>query len=323
MISCKVNTNREFLGRALAKLVSVFLGLALYCSSAIAVDIEVVEGQPDSVGAVEQQPSSDYRAPATVYNNADVSYELDDRPVDTQTELLLQLQVLQTEVMNLRGMVEEQAHHIEQLQQRRLDDYVDLDRRISELAGSATRPTGDNPTATSQPAAPAAASPSSKPSTNVISNKPAVSKPVTAVDGSSVTTIKVGDNSEADEKGRAAYKAAYEKVKDRQFDDAKIAMVAFVGDYPEHRYVPNAYFWLGELHYHDSNLNQSRDAFNVLVESYPDHRKVPDAKFKLAKVFHQLGEPKKAKVLLESVINDHASSRVAKPARDYLDNSIK
>lgn len=295
-----------------------------------AADIEVVEGQPDVVGAGQSQRNPNYRPPTTVYRSGDSTDPLGEgRPSDTQTELLLQLQALQTEVMELRGMVEQQAHQLKQLQQRRLDDYVDLDRRISELAGqpvSVKAPTeivneAAEPVAAIQEAA-------SKTSTNKVVSTALTSTPAPAGSNNAKsvvtvnensTTIKVGD----DEKGRDAYKAAYNKVKDRKFGDAKIAMVAFVGDYPGHRYVPNAYFWLGELHYHDSDLNQSKDAFNILIDKYPEHRKVADAKFKLAKILHQQGDAKKAKVLLQSVIDEHSSSRVARPARDYLENSLK
>lgn len=302
--------------------------------TAYAVDIEVVEGQPDVVRGAPQE-TQDYRPPTTVYSSSESQNILQDRPVDTQTELLLQLQVLQTEVMELRGLVEEQGYQIQQLQQRRLDDYIDLDRRISELAGSGSA----NKTQIKQPnkavSSTGGVSSSTKvsvakvekpavvaePAPQVVSNKPVTeaTKPVVSKNEEGNTVIKAGD----DEKGRDAYKAAYDKVKDRQFDEAKVSMVAFIGDYPKHRYAPNAYFWLGELYYHDSDFNKSKDAYSVLIDDYPEHRKVADAKFKLAKILHQEGDNKRAKSLLESVINDHGSSRVAQPARDYLENSLK
>ena len=312
------------------KSIVLICALMISNTSLLAADIEVIEGQPDVVDASKSQRDPDYRPPTTVYRSGDSSDILGGgRPSDTQTELLLQLQALQTEVMELRGLVEQQAHQLEQLQQRRLDDYVDLDRRISELAGQPLSPITTMNAPTEFVNEVVGSSTAKQRAVSSISSKKKVVSTATNTGGNKAnsaitvnensTTIKVGD----DEKGRDAYKAAYNKVKDRKFGDAKIAMVAFVGDYPGHRYVPNAYFWLGELHYHDSDLNQSKDAFSVLIDKYPEHRKVADAKFKLAKILHQQGDAKQAKALLESVINDHGSSRVAKPARDYLDNSLK
>ncbi|CAH0991652.1 Cell division coordinator CpoB [Sinobacterium norvegicum] len=53
-------------------------------------------------------------------------------------ELFNQLQMLQQEVMQLRGIVEEQSHTIRQLQQQRKDDYLSIDRRLTAIQGGAT-----------------------------------------------------------------------------------------------------------------------------------------------------------------------------------------
>lgn len=53
-------------------------------------------------------------------------------------ELFYRLQAMQQELLELRGLVEEQAYEINRLKQQRHDDYMDLDRRLSALAGKAT-----------------------------------------------------------------------------------------------------------------------------------------------------------------------------------------
>lgn len=47
-----------------------------------------------------------------------------------------QLQQMQEELMQLRGLVEEQDYQLQQLKQQQHDDYLQLDSRISELGGS-------------------------------------------------------------------------------------------------------------------------------------------------------------------------------------------
>lgn len=54
-----------------------------------------------------------------------------------QTDMFYRLQALQQEMLELRGLVEEQAYEINRLKQQRHDDYMDLDRRISSLSGAA------------------------------------------------------------------------------------------------------------------------------------------------------------------------------------------
>ena len=58
-------------------------------------------------------------------------------------ELFYQLQLLQDEVMKLRGIVEEQGEQLRQLRQQRLDDYISLDKRIGALGGGSTPPPAD------------------------------------------------------------------------------------------------------------------------------------------------------------------------------------
>lgn len=50
-----------------------------------------------------------------------------------EANVKLGMQLLQQEVLQLRGMVEEQAHELKRLKQQRLDDYLDLDRRLSKV----------------------------------------------------------------------------------------------------------------------------------------------------------------------------------------------
>ncbi len=271
--------------------------------------IEVVEGEP--VIVTEQgrtystqripttSPSYSVKAGTTTHSGGNYNGNSGG-----SAELFVQIQSLQVEVRELRGLVEQQSYMIEQLSQRRMDDYLDLDRRIGELqaGGSAA---------------------SSKPTASAGEVKPkSTAGPSTRAYNSKIATASPRAPAEPDS-AKQSYRAAYQKVKDRQFDDAKVALVVFVDTYPQSRYVPNAYFWLGELYYLDSSLEKSQQAFTLLINGYPQHRKVADAKFKLGKVYHQIGEEAKARAMLESVLNDHPGSTAANPAREYLNNSLR
>lgn len=297
--------------------------LALSLLPALAAAIEVVEGQPavvtDAEGAYSAQP-----APATAVNDVSARSYNTAAPADSgAAALYVQLQTLQAEVGQLRGLVEEQAYLIEQLSQRRMDDYLDLDRRIGELHQQIT---GQAPAATLPAAAGAP-------------NGQRVVEPVTsgAVQGAERTSATYSTSDTASTTGttsvvpvppkaddaKEVYRTAYQQVKDRKFEQAKVSLVAFIDGYPDSRYVPNAHFWLGELFYLESELEKSRDAFLALVTGYASHRKAPDAKFKLGKIYHQLGDNDRARVMLESVITDHADSKAVNPAREYLKNSLR
>ncbi|MEO0444312.1 MAG: YbgF trimerization domain-containing protein, partial [Pseudomonadota bacterium] len=47
-----------------------------------------------------------------------------------------QIQQLQQEILELRGLVEEMRFELKRLKQQRLDDYLDLDKRLAELSNT-------------------------------------------------------------------------------------------------------------------------------------------------------------------------------------------
>ena len=221
--------------------------------------------------------------------------------VASDTDILLQLQSLQAELRQLRGLIEEQRHAIEMLDRKRIDDYLDLDHRLSVVNQSQVeaKPAPDKeglnfsfvPMVTAQPA---------------------------------VNTLDQAEPPlSLEEEAKQAYRESYQLVKDREFERAQASLASFIKRYPSSSYIPNAYFWLGELQYLAMELPLSRDSFLSLIEQYPQHKKVADAKFKLGKVYHQLGQSAKARSTLESVLSDHAESTAANPAREYLNSNLR
>jgi tol-pal system protein YbgF len=300
--------------------------VAIFFTSAEVVAVEVVEGLPTvSAGSAaggsndNSMRQADARGPAATYTTAA------QRNESVSAELYVQLQALQVEMSELRGMLEQQSYLIEQISQRRMDDYLDLDQRISGLQASgsvadnkADSAAGQSATARSAPnlskdvGAAAVAQKTNKGGANGSSAAEASAMQL-------VPSVRgVVDTDEA----RSVYSAAYQQVKDRDFSKAKVSLSTFISNYPTSRYVPNAYFWLGELYYLESSLKKSRDAFLALVTQYGDHRKVAEAKFKLGKIYHQLGNDADAKAMLESVLAEHPKSKAVNPAREYLKNSL-
>jgi tol-pal system protein YbgF len=65
-------------------------------------------------------------------------------------ELYYQLQLMQQEVMELRGLVEELAYELRQLKQQSLERYVDIDRRLSQGGGDSAMGTEGSPADSAQ-----------------------------------------------------------------------------------------------------------------------------------------------------------------------------
>lgn len=244
--------------------------IALLCCiavPAVEAQVRVVDSSPQSVrsGAIRQQES-----------------------VEQKTESYNQIQSLLQEVSELRALVEEQGHELSRLKQLQLDNYVDLDRRVSSLPGS-----GSN--AKQQP----------KDTDSSIDSQAPVDTSGSVNNGAS----------EADD-----YKAAYDLLRQRQVDQSLVAFKEYLKKYPSGEFSANSCYWLGEIFLLKNQLPQARDWFSKLLQDFPESTKVPDAKFKLGKVYHLLGDKKRAKPLLDDAATGVGDS--ARLAKQYLQDNF-
>lgn len=249
---------------------AALMAAAVYFPTGVHAQVDVVESAP-----VVGSPPLTGRPPSS------------GTASNVQAEIFFQLQALQQEVLELRGLVEEQAYELKRLKQQRLDDYLDLDRRLSALgsAGSGPRPgaaTGGD-SGGAQPAPTATPAPSG---------------------------AAAGDEMQQ-------YRKAIDLVlKQKDYDSAIAELDQYLGTYPRGRYAANAHYWLGEIYLLKNNLELARQWFTRLLDGFADHRKAPDAKFKLGKVYDQMGDKSRAKVLLEEVAA--SGTDAARLARNYL-----
>ncbi len=226
---------------------------------------------------------------------SNTSYGTTAAPPAQATDTYNRLQILEDEVRQLRGMLEEQQHQLKLLKKRQSEDYLDLDSRLSG-SGSGT---GGPVEQTERAAADSEADFSDSATGNT---GPAISE-----------SAPGGQASDAEQR---AYDAAYNLVKERQIDKAVSAFKGHIGNYPDGQHVPNSYYWLGEIYLLKSQYADASKAFSVVVDRYPEHRKAPDAAFKLGKVYHLQGDKAKAKSILTGVAA--GNSNAARLAQAYL-----
>ena len=200
--------------------------------------------------------------------------------------LFYQLQLLQQEVQELRGQLEEQQYLLQRLQKGQQDQYLDLDQRLAALAAGQPQPAPQ--TAGSQ----------------------------TAVAATGGTTL--GGTTE-----REAYAQAIEFMRSRQFDESIQGFQQLIIDYPNGQFTPNAFYWLGELFLAQKQREQARQNFMQVINLYPDHQKVPDALYKLGVVYQGLGDESQALEYLRLVQDQHPQSPAAALAKKYAEVMVK
>lgn len=213
-------------------------------------------------------------------------------PASAQGMLFSQLQQMQQEIAQLRGMLEEQQNEIQRLKQESLERYQDLDRRLS--SGAANAGTTQN-------------------------------SPVNGA-GSAIDPSSAADQAQAPvaagpadpEKEKLFYDAAFDLIKAKDFAKASQAFSAFLRKYPNSQYAGNAQYWLGEVNLAQGDLQGAGQAFARVSQAYPEHAKVPDSLFKLADVEMRLGNTDRAKAILQQVVARYPGSSAAQLAQRDL-----
>jgi tol-pal system protein YbgF len=204
--------------------------------------------------------------------------------------VVYELQGLQQEVQALRGLVEEQAYELKRLKQQRLDDYLDLDKRVSELVRQQSSMA--NPTASVTPS-----------TVSPTVGLPAIARPT-----------ELNPNSE---QANGLYNEAIDLLLNKQdYDGAQAKFAQYLEKYPNGQYVPNVYYWQGQIFFVGAKKQEAASAFEKLIAQYPTHLKAPDAKFKLARIYFEQGKKAEAKLLLDEVAA--GGSDVAPLAQSFI-----
>ena len=236
------------------------------------------------------------------------------QPVDSSYN---QSQMMQNEVRELRGLVEQLSYELQRVKQRQMDDYLDLDRRLSALQSGATPDEfgvdadGDlQLDVDGQPPELVAES-----SSDAVKGEPLDQVLDTTPESPSIAPVI-----NAEEIAQNYAQASNLLLKKRDINAAALAFKQHVIDYPASPYTANAYYWLGEIYLLQGQDEMARQAFTLVVEQHPNHGKAMDATFKLGKIYHQLGETDRARKLLEKA--SRGTGGAASKAQSYLKNNF-
>ncbi len=118
------------------------------------------------------------------------------------------------------------------------------------------------------------------------------------------------------------YRTAFELVEDQQYEEAISQFESMIEQYPNGKLLPEAFYWLGELHakLDPPQLEEARQNLVQLVRLFPNHSKTPEGTFKLGTIYHQLEDLPKALEYLDRVTKDYPDSSVARLAEEYASN---
>jgi len=221
-------------------------------------------------------------------------------PANNQNEVMInmymQLEALQAEIQNLRGIVEEQSYLVRRMQMEQRDRYLDTDSRLTELynqiqayhAGEgipAQLPIGQPPLPGSQNnVASGTVLPSSR------NNSDGQSESSTIASGAAVAAS-------APQNEQELYRQALNLLlEDEAYQDSINLFQQYLDIYSDGRYLTNALYWQGAALELVGNYNQAIVVLQRLINEYPGDPKAPTAMLRLGTVYHEMGDDAQAAV---------------------------
>ncbi len=117
---------------------------------------------------------------------------------------------------------------------------------------------------------------------------------------------------------KAAYNEAY-KLLVNDTASAIPAFRAFINDYPEHEFVANAQYWLGEALYAQQDFAGATEEFMQVLKNHKSSPKAPGAALKLGYSFYELRQWDFARRTLEDTVRFFPETNAARLAANRLE----
>jgi|GEM_PF-1322180 len=304
--------NKKIISRfkALSNFSFVATGLVAFSSLALAVtplerrDVNVYKTPEQTL----PQNTTYQTSPAQTSNQAEYggydqgyAQESQSNPneQDPIWEIFNQLQSLQVEVGELRGLVEEQAYQIQQLQVQQKQHYVDLDQRVEALGAKSLMGKGGDKSVEA----------------NQSLNDKGLSSKATTLRNSSGKIL--APNAEDEEH----YNNALAFIRQREYKNAEQELLDILNTNPEGFYAAPAHYWLAEVYLAMPQpiLDSALKHFKLVYSNFPDHTKAPAALYKVGTIFDAKKENVKAKKAMQTLLADYPDSNEAKKATEFLE----
>lgn len=117
---------------------------------------------------------------------------------------------------------------------------------------------------------------------------------------------------------KKTYLAAFEKLRNGQYDAAIKALAAFTREYPDSTYTDNAWYWLGQARYVQGDLSGATTALRTVINDFPKSGKMASSLLRLGIIQQTLGKTNKARATFQRITHDYPNSGSADKARGRL-----
>ena len=116
----------------------------------------------------------------------------------------------------------------------------------------------------------------------------------------------------------ALYQDALRDKNGGNFDLALKGFSEYLQYFGNTELAPNAQFYIGEIHYQKSELDQAVAAFDLVLEKYPENNKTPDAHYMKGMALLKTGQRNKARDEFYTLIKRFPNAGVTGKAKEQL-----
>jgi tol-pal system protein YbgF len=208
-----------------------------------------------------------------------------------------QLEALRADVRGMHNDVDQLNNSIEAGRKQQRDLYADLDVRMKKLESRSASPA---------PAGAASAGGTTSPASG-------------SATAGSETGASAGAATAENGEDKTAYQAAFNLLKDGQYDKAVAAFQKFLATYPDSSLADNGQYWLGEAYYVNRNFPEAQAAFQRVVDKYPQSRKLPDALLKIGYCRYEMKQWESAREVLGQLVARFNDTPAARQAQQRLE----
>lgn len=274
---------------------AIYLPTSAFAYAPVVDDSENFALLEEQQAEIEQPVARDSRE--TYDDEQPLAKDTTSNNTASNIDLVNKIQGLQQDIQELRGQLEVQAHELKLLKEQQLSFYKDLDERLRAGSGKMAQ---NVPTTTPSPTSNIAVTPN-------VALQPPIDKPAV-----------ITSNNPADE--QISYLAAYDLVKNKQFDEAMTAMKAFIAKYPQGGYTANAQYWLGELYMVKKDYVEAINHFDTVLKQFPTSSKCSASMLKIGYALAASNKKIEARQRLQEVLKKYPDTNTAHLASIKLES---
>jgi len=236
-------------------------------------------------------------------------------------EMQMRIDDLQKDLQDLLGISEVQTHTLEGIKKRQRDLYLDIDRRLRQLAQtSPSKPALSSTQGSMQGLG--AVSGMHQSQADSVSMPPAQGADATGgqlgPNAPPATAPAVVSTAVASREEQADYQQAFNILKEARYEDSIAAFKNFLGRFPQGLYSGNAQYWIGEANYVMRRFDAAIKEFNTVLASFPESAKIPDAMLKIGYSYYEMQNWSSSRSSLESLVQRYPATTAAQLAKNRL-----